>query len=235
MSLIQEALKRQQEDDGKGGADAAPASPPVENAAPVETPAPDAVPESAPEPEPIPVADTGEQKKKWIKLGVAAGLLVLLLVVGVVMIGSALSAAARKKADQEARRKAAAEQAQPAAAPQAAPAPAIEPTPVAVPVPPPAAASADVAVAVAVKPDEKPVEPAAGAKKEDKKPAKVRWPVLRLNATLNTSGDSGGAAMINNKVVGMGEEIDGATLLDIRQDEVKVKLGDEVRVLRKGE
>lgn len=62
----------------------------------------------------------------------------------------------------------------------------------------------------------------------------VIWPRLKLSAVFSnvSSGQSG--ARLNNRLILLGDQIDGVTLVEIHRDSVVLKCGKETRLLKMG-
>ena len=112
-----------------------------------------------------------------------------------------------------------------AAAPQEPPV-APEPTPAVTPAAPRETASAQ----PAAKPAAVAAQPAAVVPKPE--PAAVDWPSLSVSAIVGRG--TTGAAIINGKVIGVMETIDGAEVIGVGQQGVKLGYEGEVRFLKVG-
>lgn len=260
MSLIQEALKRQQQE-SEGEAPPAPRpEPPVSPAVPEYVPPPPAEPEPLP-PAPaaaplnpsIPILATpaAARDRRWPAL-LAVALVLLLLAAGGVWM---LSFAVRKwpgPASREPAQVASQPPADPAAAPEpvaplpseaapAAPAESMPPSP-ADPQPP-----ARVPVVAAVEPEPDPVpaavtsppalSPAASPEvpqeSESAAPPEkaVNWPYLQLQGFI--SGKEG-SAILNGQVVNTGQSIQGVKVLSITPEGVRLEYQGQQQLIRQG-
>ena len=130
----------------------------------------------------------------------------------------------------------------PATAPDRAPAPApAQPgsaAPAAEPAKPVAAAPATApdrapAPAPAQPGSAAPAQPAPSLEPEPEA-APLEWPSLKLSAIVLGKSTSRGAAIINGKIVEIGEEIEGVTLIGVDEEGIKLKNGPEVRTLKVG-
>jgi len=65
-------------------------------------------------------------------------------------------------------------------------------------------------------------------------PVPVVWPRLKLSAVFSKVGSGQAGARLNNRLILLGDQIDGVTLVEIRQDSVVLKCGTEVRILKMG-
>ncbi len=63
----------------------------------------------------------------------------------------------------------------------------------------------------------------------------VSWPAIKLNAVVRNPHTGQSAAMLNNKVVDVGDEIEGVKLLEVLPDAVRLRCGQEIRLLRLGQ
>ncbi|MDD5483068.1 MAG: hypothetical protein PHP98_05395 [Kiritimatiellae bacterium] len=83
---------------------------------------------------------------------------------------------------------------------------------------------------VAVKP------PPVMAKKPPAPPVRppLKWPVLKLTGILRGMGPNESTALINGRMIGTGQTIEGATVVEVQTDGVFLKYGDEKRFLRVG-
>lgn len=253
MSLIQEALKRQQEEQGeKPGA----RPPPIPTEAAQPPPIPTSMPAAsasepvpaAPNPlvpdRPMPALDAGPKRGKlWIALG-GVGLFAVVLVVAIAYLFSLLGQ--KRTPETAAVPPPAAPAAETPSAPPAAvvteappppvmaaatPSAPVEPVvaPVEPVAPPPAATSAGptpepVAAALSI-----PVAPAAPPP-----PPPVVWPTLKLTTIMAGAKPGQGAARINGKMVFVGNQVEGVTLVEVKVDGVLLKNGTETRFLRVG-
>jgi hypothetical protein len=71
--------------------------------------------------------------------------------------------------------------------------------------------------------------------KPEPPPEPVVWPVLKLNAVVRNPRTGQSAAMLNHKLVDVGGEIEGVTLLEVMPDAVRLRCGHETRLLRMGQ
>jgi|GEM_PF-6051195 len=62
----------------------------------------------------------------------------------------------------------------------------------------------------------------------------VVWPRLKLSAVFSNVGSGQAGARLNNRLILLGDRIEGVTLIEIRQDSVVLKCGTEVRLLKMG-
>lgn len=65
-------------------------------------------------------------------------------------------------------------------------------------------------------------------------PMPVVWPRLKLSAVFSNLGSGRAGARLNNRLVLLGDRIDGVILVEIRQDSVVLKCGKETRSLKMG-
>lgn len=65
-------------------------------------------------------------------------------------------------------------------------------------------------------------------------PVPVVWPRLKLSAIFSNVGSGQSGARLNNRLVLLGDQINGVTLVEIRQDSVVLKCGKETRSLKMG-
>ncbi|MBI2438449.1 MAG: hypothetical protein HYV36_06530 [Lentisphaerae bacterium] len=65
-------------------------------------------------------------------------------------------------------------------------------------------------------------------------PSGVVWPRLKLTAVFSNVGSGQAAARLNNRLVLLGDKIEGVTLVEIRSDGVMLKSGSAVRFLKMG-
>ena len=65
-------------------------------------------------------------------------------------------------------------------------------------------------------------------------PVPVVWPQLKLSAIFSNVGSGQAGARLNNRLIGLGDQIEGVTLVEIHQDSVVLKCGAEVRFLKMG-
>lgn len=234
MSLIQEALKRQQQEFGGGDAQETPSQagsePPVTETMPVmaqpssSTPAVSLPPPASPAlpsaslPPPPPRRSSHSLPKIG---GIVAAALVLLLV------GGLISAKWIFKWTQ-------AKNSVVAAVQPAVPAPA---TAEAVVIPEaPVVAGALPAGQAEVTQDASPPDQAAEEKPPPAKerPAPVQWPAVKLSGVCASPNPGEGSARINNQIVFVGGEISGVTLVEIRGDGVMLKYKTETKFLKMG-
>lgn len=261
MSLIQDALRRQQEEFETSQSKPEPATGPVatEPSVPAEmpiadVPAPTAA-EQPGEPAPPPAGRAGRPGM------LIAGILVLATVT--VVAGGLLVLFFGRKTGAEASRTATEQIAvvqpaaplQPAATapepapPTTVPATKVQPVEPAVPAKPNTEDKASVAAVAELSPtpaanapperraEVKAELPGGGASAAKAAPAPVatpplEWPRLRLSGILNSMG--AGAARINNRMVFVGEKIEGVTLVEIQADSVVLHYGNETKLLKMG-
>lgn len=259
MSLIQEALKRQREEQGQSPPPVAAQPPP---AAPVPPPLPVAPPPAAPAARPVrhnalslagstprdaAAADGAEEagasqtealaaaneprSRSWRTL---IGVLVLILLLAAGGIWMTLYAV-RQLAASKQPPAAAAVQPPPAApaAPQPAPAAPAAPAPVAAvkPAPPVTPAEPAPKPQPAVEPVVQPSLPPAPPKPPEPKAAEP-WPPLTVTALVGKGAR--GAAVINGKVVGVGETIEGVEVLSIGAQSVSLGYRGAQQVVKVG-
>ncbi|MBU0713920.1 MAG: hypothetical protein KJ964_01020 [Verrucomicrobia bacterium] len=62
----------------------------------------------------------------------------------------------------------------------------------------------------------------------------VVWPRLKLSAIFSNVGSGRAGARLNNRLILLGDQIDGVTLIEIRRDSVVLKCGKETRSLKMG-
>ncbi len=118
------------------------------------------------------------------------------------------------------------------------PAPAT-PAPAEPPAKPVAEAAARPPVPTAPAPAEPPARPVAEAAAQtqpepEPEAIPVEWPSLKLSAIVRGKSTTRGAAIINGKIVEVGGEIEGVTIISVDEDGIKLKNGPEVRTLRVG-
>ena len=65
-------------------------------------------------------------------------------------------------------------------------------------------------------------------------PVPVVWPRLKLSAIFSNMGSGQSGARLNNRLILLGDKIDGVTLVEIRRDSVVLKYGKETRPLKMG-
>jgi len=65
-------------------------------------------------------------------------------------------------------------------------------------------------------------------------PVPVVWPQLKLSAIFSNVGSGQAGARLNNRLIFLGDQIEGVTLVEIHQDSVVLKCGAEVRFLKMG-
>jgi len=65
-------------------------------------------------------------------------------------------------------------------------------------------------------------------------PVPVVWPRLKLSAIFSNVGSGQAGARLNNRLILLGDQIEGVTLIEIRRDGVVLKCGAEVRFLKMG-
>ena len=62
----------------------------------------------------------------------------------------------------------------------------------------------------------------------------VVWPSLKLTAIFSKVGSGQAGARLNNRLILLGDQIEGVTLVEIRQNSVVLKFGAETRFLKMG-
>ncbi len=62
----------------------------------------------------------------------------------------------------------------------------------------------------------------------------VVWPRLKLSAIFSNAGSGQSGARLNNRLILLGDQIEGVTLVEIRRDSVVLKCGKETRSLKMG-
>ena len=62
----------------------------------------------------------------------------------------------------------------------------------------------------------------------------MEWPSLKLSAIVRGKSPNRGTAILNNRIVEVGGEIEGVILIKVDEDGVKLKNGSEVRTLKIG-
>ena len=60
------------------------------------------------------------------------------------------------------------------------------------------------------------------------------WPRLKLSAVFSNVGSGQSGARLNNRLILLGDQIEGVTLIEIRRDSVVLKCGKETRLLKMG-
>lgn len=65
-------------------------------------------------------------------------------------------------------------------------------------------------------------------------PAPVAWPRLKLSAIFSNMGSGRAGARLNNRLILLGDQIEGVTIVEIHPDSVVLKCGDETRLLKMG-
>ena len=91
------------------------------------------------------------------------------------------------------------------------------------------------------------VEPAAGPQQKlsaifsnvdaDQEGARLKpvvWPRLKLSAVFSNMGSGQSGARLNNRLILLGDQIEGVTLVEIRRESVVLKCGKETRSLKMG-
>ncbi|MDP2991332.1 MAG: hypothetical protein Q8O57_12305, partial [Kiritimatiellota bacterium] len=73
-----------------------------------------------------------------------------------------------------------------------------------------------------------------GADQEGARIKPVVWPRLKLSAVFSNMGSGQSGARLNNRLILLGDQIDGVTLVEIRRDSVVLKCGKETRSLKMG-
>lgn len=99
---------------------------------------------------------------------------------------------------------------------------------------------AAVATAPAAQPDTPLAEDAKSAvmgffKRADEPRKAGPWPRITVNGILSSGRQGGGAAMINNRVVGVNELVEGARVLDVQAKGVLMEYKGETRLLIAGQ
>lgn len=74
----------------------------------------------------------------------------------------------------------------------------------------------------------------AGIDRNSSRSIKVVWPRLKLSAVFLNVGAGQSGARLNNKLILLGDQIDGVTLVEIRPDSVVLKYGQQTRALKMG-
>ncbi|MCX6992184.1 MAG: hypothetical protein NT011_03470 [Kiritimatiellaeota bacterium] len=74
----------------------------------------------------------------------------------------------------------------------------------------------------------------AGADQEDARLKPVVWPRLKLSAIFSNMGPGQSGARLNNRLILLGDQIEGVTLIEIRRDSVVLKCGKQTRSLKMG-
>jgi hypothetical protein len=65
-------------------------------------------------------------------------------------------------------------------------------------------------------------------------PEQAAWPRLRLSAIFSNVAASQSGARLNNRLILLGDQIEGVTLVEIRRDSAVLQRGTEIRVLKMG-
>lgn len=65
-------------------------------------------------------------------------------------------------------------------------------------------------------------------------PSPVAWPRLKLSAVFTSGGVGQAGARLNNRLVLLGDKIEGVTLIEIRPDGVKLQSGSATKFLKMG-
>lgn len=264
MSLIQDALRRQQEEFEDGVTRKTPTTisePPVTETMPVMgRPAPTAsTPVTAPTPVPPPPPPRYlKASKAWLSMAGIGGIIVIALVAGGIVVKWTLLTV-RKNMDMVQRVSRQVPSGSQPQGPQAGEVPqvatpvsgkatepvaGVEPVPSKSKAPSAPAAVPDTAapqgavspVPVAAASPEFQVAP-MGSEVPGKAvtvPPPLQWPVLKLTGVLSSWGVGEGAARINNQMVFVGGQIEGVTLIEVRQDGVLLKYGEETKFLKMG-
>lgn len=73
-----------------------------------------------------------------------------------------------------------------------------------------------------------------GSDQEGARLKPVVWPRLKLSAVFSNMGSGQSGARLNNRLILLGDQIDGVTLIEIRRDSVLLKCGKETRSLKMG-
>ncbi len=262
MSLIQEALKRQQQESEEGQPSQPPTAvaseSPVTKSMPVmsgsvltdeSTTLPVGRPPARP---PLPPGSRAASSP-WLKIGGLALAIIVILAVGW-LIATQWSFKTQRAitpsppADQPADQPAVSTTVAEVPAPQDEPVPAegldtIEPTPE--PQPPAEAVDVPLVTPAVVSVDPAPedeelvaVAPRPPAKPpvvvETAIPAPLAWPSLKLTGILTSPGAGESAALINNQLLIVGGQLNGVTLVEIRVDGVTLQYGGETKLLKVG-
>ncbi len=74
----------------------------------------------------------------------------------------------------------------------------------------------------------------AGEDRDGSRFSSVFWPRLKLSAVFSNMGAGQSGARLNNKLILLGDQIDGVTLVEIRRDSVVLKYGKQTRSLKMG-
>ena len=65
-------------------------------------------------------------------------------------------------------------------------------------------------------------------------PGSMTWPRLKLSAIFSNVGSGQAGARLNNRLILLGDQIEGVTLIEIRRDSVVLKCGQKTRLLKMG-
>jgi len=231
MSLIQEALKRQQQESGEPAA--ADTKPPVQQpsnttlslrkaaVAPPPIPA-EQVPSPTGQPIGIPLENvTGDKKKKSMQL-------IILAVILLVAVGAGAWSFFKLKKGKPAPAKTATAQAQKPSV--SAPVQAavtdelVKPPAVAVVTPPEAVAPVQPQAPMIQPPEpEKPVPPPVAVKPPPPEEVPVVWPTLTVNGIFEGKGANRSSAIINKQIISVGETIEDVKLIAVRNQGVELE------------
>lgn len=277
MSLIQEALKRQQQEQGnKAGPETPPSpagsEPPVTETMPVPqkltlveaAPAPAAEPSAPASSVPVPAMPPPPpvpSSKPWMMIGGIGVAAFIVLVIGGLIVAKWTLKMTQKKAVPALAVPSVkpsqpsgipVSQAKPEANSSVPPPPSVSAregpaAPAALsPVPSSPVSIPPVPSATASREPESPLPPLSDTSgtenipetespsMEKTPPVPLQWPVLKLTGMLSSPTPGEGAARINNQMIFVGGEIEGAILVEIRSDGVLLRYGDETRFLKMG-
>jgi len=259
MSLIQEALKRQQEDDGQQGSpEPEIVTPPVATPSPGQEPSqskpPTKIALQSPAPPPPPpeaamemsATDSSDSEPKqssrtWLTLAAVITLVLLFLGGAIWMLTFVIQHLKSKQPQNEFVHQQIAESTiadTPAIAPDDAALPPARPEAPPQPVP-----GTDIAAVQAPAnetttngpiPEAVPtstIAPDVSVQQDVAKPA-AKWPALVLNGMVGKGAN--GAAIINKKVVGVGESIEGVKLISVDRQGVHLEYSGEQRFMKVG-
>lgn len=82
--------------------------------------------------------------------------------------------------------------------------------------------------------DTPPAAPAVALPPPAPVPKPRAWPKLTLSAVFAHAGSGRGVARLNNRMVRVGEQIEGVTLVEVLGDAVRLQFGTETRLLKIG-
>lgn len=250
MSLIQDALKRQQQEsnDGRAPQRVAPLSSVPETMAvpPRQEPEPDASSQEleGQASDPVMTMEQGQAGKSWKKIAGIIVIIVLLVWGGgmlatmffknsgnIPLLGRFLPAMIQGRTASS----------QPPVKPQAA---ATNEQKAVVPA---KVASSWISLKAATAPafadeEEEKAEAAASGTNELEEPQPevaplpppAIWPKLKLSAVFSNVGSGRAGARINNRLILLGDQVEGAVLMEIKSDGVLLKCGTETRFLKMG-